>query len=86
MPAMEAMACRSALVTTDTGGSWDYAIDRKTALVSSPKNIGRLTENLVTVLDEERLMKQLSENGYRKIQEFDWNKNCQRLISLLENN
>ena len=80
MPAMEAMACRCALITTDTGGSWDYAIDRETALVSPPKNIGRLTKNLVAVLDEERLMKQLSENGYRKIQEFDWENAYQQLL------
>ena len=29
MPSMEAIACGAALVTTDTGGSWDYAVDGK---------------------------------------------------------
>lgn len=84
MPAMEAMACRCALVTTDTGGSWDYAIDRETALVSPPKNIDRLEKNLRAILDDEGLMHRLSENGYKKIQEFDWESACRRLIQLFE--
>jgi len=84
MPPMEAMACRCTLITTDTGGSRDYAIDHETALVSPPKNIDRLAENLIAVLDEERLMKQLSENGYRKIHEFDWESAYQRLIRSFE--
>ena len=46
MPAMEAMACRSALVTTDTGGSRDYAIHRETALVSPPKDVEGQADNL----------------------------------------
>jgi glycosyltransferase involved in cell wall biosynthesis len=84
MPAMEAMACRCAVVTTDTGGSRDYAFDKETALVSPPKNIGRLAENLIAVLDDEHLMNQLSENGYSKIQEFNWESACQRLIRNFE--
>lgn len=47
MPAMEAMACKCALVTTDTGGCRDYALQDKTALVSKKKNkvgISRITQ------------------------------------------
>ncbi len=85
MPAMEAMACRCALVTTDTGGSRDYAIDNQTALVSAPKDVAGLTEHLTAVIDDEQLMIRLSENGQKKIMEFDWEKNCRRLIDLFKN-
>ena len=37
LPACEAMACGAALVTTDNGGSRDYAIPDDTALVVPPK-------------------------------------------------
>lgn len=84
MPAMEGMACRCALVTTDTGGCRDYAIDGETALVSQPKNIEGLAGNLATLLTNETLLKKLSENGYRKIQEFSWDDNCRRLAQLFE--
>jgi glycosyltransferase involved in cell wall biosynthesis len=84
MPGMEAMACRSALVTTDTGGSRDYAIHGETALVSPPKDTDALAENLTAVIDDKQLMHQLSGNGEKKIREFDWEENCQRLIDLFE--
>ncbi|GJL79614.1 MAG: glycosyltransferase family 1 [Nitrospinaceae bacterium] len=86
MPAMEAMACRCALVTTDTGGSRDYAFDKKTALVSAPKDVQGLVDNLITILDDPNLMKRLSENGHRTIQKFDWEKNCGQLMDLLKTN
>ncbi len=84
MPAMEAMASGCAVVTTDTGGSRDYAFDKETALVSAPKDIEGLADNLVTVLDDKPLMVRLAENGQKKIMEFNWDKNCQRLLDLFE--
>ena len=84
MPAMEAMACHCALVTTDTGGSRDYAFDKKTALVSAPKDVEGLADNLTAVIDDKQLMLRLAENGQKKIKEFDWKRNCQRLIDLFE--
>ncbi len=84
MPAMEAMAARCALVTTDTGGSRNYAIHDKTALVSPPKNAQALSKNLNELIDNFELRKKLSENGYNKIKEFDWDKNCRQLLEIFE--
>lgn len=84
MPAMEAMACRCALVTTDTGGSRDYAFEKETALVSPPQNVDRLADNLTALLDDANLLQQLSENGHRLILKFDWAKNCQQLLDWFE--
>ena len=38
--------CGTALVTTDTGGSRDYALNEETALVSPQKNPDALKKNL----------------------------------------
>jgi hypothetical protein len=84
MPAMEAMACRCSLVTTDTGGCLDYAIDGQTALVSLPQDVNGLSKNLTRLLDDEELLRVLSENGYRKIDEFDWDESCDRLMFLFK--
>ena len=70
MPAMEAMMCGTALVTTDTGGSRDYALNEETALVSPIKNPEGLAKNLIRVLTNESLRLQLAEKGYQKIQQF----------------
>ncbi|MEC7641060.1 MAG: glycosyltransferase family 4 protein [Nitrospinota bacterium] len=84
MTAMEAMACRAALVSTDTGGCRDYAIPGETALLSQPRNPDTLAENLSRVITDPALMKQLSATGHQKIREFDWQENCSKLIRLFE--
>ena len=72
LPSAEAMACKCALVTTDNGGCRDYAIHGKTALVSPPKNPELLAENLVRLLSDEDLLRQIAQNGYEHIKQFTW--------------
>jgi len=84
MPAMEAMACRAALVTTDTGGCRDYALHNQTALLSQPRNVDQLADNLAAVVADRDLLRRLSESGHQKIQDFDWQENCAQLIRLFE--
>jgi glycosyltransferase involved in cell wall biosynthesis len=84
IPSMEAMACRCALVTSDTGGCLDYAINGKTALVSPPQDIEGLSENIIRLLDDNKLMESISQNGHEKISEFDWCDSCRQLVGLFE--
>ena len=60
LPSMEAMACRCALVASDTGGCLDYAINGKTALVSPPRDIDRLSENIIRLMDDKKLLESIS--------------------------
>ena len=84
LPAMEAMACGATLVTTDTGGSWDYALHEETALVSPAKQPEQLADNLARVMDDEKLRNELAENGCKKINEFSWEANSLRLEKLFK--
>ena len=84
MPSMEAMACGATLVTTDTGGSWDYALHEETALVSPPKQPEQLADNLARVMDDDKLRNDLAENGCKKINEFSWEANSLRLEKLFK--
>ncbi len=84
MPAMEAMMCGAALVTTDTGGSRDYALNEETALVSPIKNPDALAENLIRILTDESLRLNLAEKGYQKIKQFSWDSNCEQLVKCFE--
>ena len=84
MPSMEAMACGAALVTTNTGGSQDYAIDGNTALVSPPREPKKLANNIERVLRDETLRQKLAENGYQKIKEFSWEANTLKLERLFK--
>jgi len=84
MPPMEAMACGAALATTDTGGSWDYAIHNETALVSPPKEPAGLAESLNALLGDSELRKRLAEKGKNKIEQFNWDHNCRRLLDIFK--
>ena len=76
------MACKCALVTTDNGGSRDFAIHKKTALVSPPKDPGALGENLKRLLSDEELLKRLAQNGYEYIKQFTWERAVNQMEGL----
>ncbi|PIQ96308.1 MAG: hypothetical protein COV67_10260 [Nitrospinae bacterium CG11_big_fil_rev_8_21_14_0_20_56_8] len=84
MPAMEAMACGAALVTTDTGGCRDYALHEETALVSPPRDPKALSLNLLRILRDEPLRLRLAERGTAKVLEFDWDANCRQLAEIFQ--
>jgi glycosyltransferase involved in cell wall biosynthesis len=78
------MACRCALVTSDNGGCLDYAINGKTALVSPPRDIDRLSENIIRLMDDKKLLESISQNGQKKIYELDWHESCEQLVGFFE--
>jgi len=82
LPSAEAMACKCALVTTDHGGSGDYAYHEKTALVSPPKNPEKLAENLIRLLENEELLRTIAQEGYEYITKFTWNKAVDKIEKL----
>jgi len=53
---MEAMACGTACVITDTGGVLDYTIPWETAIVVPPRNPEKLAKAILDLLnnDEKR--------------------------------
>mgnify|MGYP005623180101 FL=1 len=84
LPSMEAMACCCALVTSDTGGCLDYAINGKTALISLSRDIDGLSENIIRLMDDRKLLELISRNGQKKICELDWHESCRQLVGLFE--
>lgn len=74
MPPMEAMACKLAVVTTNVGAVLEYAVSGETALVSPPKSPELLAENLIRLIENEGLRKQIAEAGHNHIKGFTWGK------------
>lgn len=63
MPAMEAMACGTAVVTFDTGGSRDYAFDGETAFVAKHRDINDLIKKLELAVNDSVLRSKIAKNG-----------------------
>lgn len=84
-PAVEAMACGCALVTTDNGGSRDYAIDGETALVVAPHDWGAtLVEPILALLGDDERRFRLARAGERHVRRFDWDVGAELLEGHLE--
>ena len=69
---VEAMACGCALVTTDCGGSRDYALDGDTALVVPPGEPDRVVEAVESLLSDDQLRTRLASRGEKHVRRFDW--------------
>jgi glycosyltransferase involved in cell wall biosynthesis len=76
---VEAMACGAALVTTDNGGSQDYAIDGETALVCAPKDSGALADRMEALLRDDERRIGLAEKGSEYVRRFDWDRSGEQL-------
>ncbi|WP_158509648.1 glycosyltransferase family 4 protein [Limnochorda pilosa] len=72
LPSAEAMSCGCALVSTDNGGSRDYAEHDKTALLAPPRRPDLLAQRLRTLLEYPDLRMKLAREGNRRIRTFTW--------------
>ena len=71
--AVEAMACGCALVTTDNGGSRDYAIPDQTALVVPTGDASGLATAAERLLGDDALRSRLAQAGAELVRKrFDW--------------
>ena len=84
MPSMEALACGTALVTYDNGGSRDYARDGETALVAPRRDVVALAAALGRLLADDGLRARLAGAGARHVRTaFDWDRAVARMENLL---
>lgn len=83
LPCIEAMACGAALVTTDNGGSRDYALDGRTALVAPTGDAEALAGHVVWLLRDEEERVRLASAGERWVRRFDWDRSGALLEDLL---
>ena len=84
LPGCEAMACGAALVTTDNGGSRDYAIADDTALVVPPKEPQLLAAAVNRLFQDATLRNELAERGHAFIQRFRLEQSADSLEHVLQ--
>jgi glycosyltransferase involved in cell wall biosynthesis len=81
MCAVEAMACGCALVTTDNGGSADYAVDGETALVCGAE-ADEMAEALGRLVRDDDLRVRIATEGSRYVERFRWSTTADRLAGV----
>ncbi|MCX8082783.1 MAG: glycosyltransferase family 4 protein [bacterium] len=82
-PPMEAMASRCAVVTTEVGGISDYTIPGKTAIVVKIGDREGLLRGVINLIENNEYFRTISEEGYKKIQDFSVEKQGEKLEQIL---
>jgi glycosyltransferase involved in cell wall biosynthesis len=81
---IEAMAGGAALVTTDNGGSADYALHHETALVAACGDTAALSEHVITLLEDDDRRVALATSGREYVRRFSWDYTAELLENFLE--
>lgn len=85
LPSLEAMACGTAVVTYDNGGSRDFAIDGTTAFVASRRDESTLASKLETAVCDASLRAKIAGDGYTfTLGMPTWQEQGKRLESILK--
>jgi len=84
LPPMEAMACGTAVVTTQNGGISDFCIDGENALICEVKNSEQMAKCIEKLYLNINLRDVLVKNGLKKIEEFSFETSLNKLNKVLE--
>lgn len=72
-PVLEAMACGALVVTTDSGGVRDFAIDHKTCFMAPPKQPKALAHMIIKALESSQSkIEKIKQQAIIKAKEFTW--------------
>ena len=83
LPALEAMACGVPVVTTDSGGVREYAVEGKNCLMTPPKNPRKLAEAVEKMLLNSELSFKLAEEGIRTASKFSWDSSVDKIENII---
>ncbi len=84
LPQLEAMACGTPVVTTDSGGVRDYAVNGYNAFVVPPKEPEKLADAIIKVLGDDKIYQTFKGQGLETAKEFTWNRVIDRVEHAFE--
>jgi len=83
-PPLEAMACGSALVTTLVAGVDEWAKNEKNCLVSMPKDVDKMFDNVLRLINDRKLEKLISNNGVETALNYSWESQTKKLLKYVK--
>ena len=82
---VEALGCQCAVVVTDIPAFQDIIIDGKTGLVVSQKNIQKIAEKVILLLNDYELGRSMGREGRKFVlKHYDWSIIEQKYVDLIE--
>lgn len=84
LPPLEAMACGTPVVTTDSGGIRDFCRHQESAYITPPKDPSRLASAIKRVLTRDELKRRIIQGGLLSAQEHTQSRFARRIVRALE--
>lgn len=69
--ALEAMASKNAVISTNAGGLPEVNIQNETGYLSDVGNVKEMSENVIKLLSDEEILDQFKNNAFKHAQKFD---------------
>lgn len=82
LPAVEAMACGAAVVSTRNGGVEDFLTHGRNSFLVTPKNILEMSSAIDMLLKDERLRISLAQQAVQDVRGMRWDESVNRLEHL----
>lgn len=82
LPVLEAMRYGCPVVTSNISSLPEAGGDA--ALYVDPLNVDNIRKNLESIINDEKLRKELVEKGYEQVKKFSWEKTARETLSALE--
>lgn len=78
IPPLEAMACGTPVITSNTSSLLEVANDA--ALLVNPYNVDEIADAITRLVEDESLRAELQAKGYQRIQQYTWELSAQKML------
>lgn len=84
LPPLEAINCGAVILSSDSGGINEYAVNTYNSLLYKSGELKELKSKLIELIENPELRRVLRENSLNIIKEFSWDKSAKNLISIID--
>jgi glycosyltransferase involved in cell wall biosynthesis len=82
IPPLEAMACGTPVITSNTSSLPEMAGDA--AILIDPHNVQEIADAILRVLTNPQLQQEMRQNGYLQAQRYTWEKSAHKMLELYQ--
>ena len=69
---LEAMACKTPIIATNTGGNKEVLENNKTGILVEPDAAETILEKTLDLLSNKQISQELGEEAFKQVQKYDW--------------
>ncbi len=81
---LEAMACRTCIITSNVGGNLELIENQENGILIEPTNDKLFNKSINQLIQDESLREKFCESAFNKIKQYDWKNIGQKYLDLYE--